>query len=108
MNEILTPENALARLAESGREFKLLFQHGTLEVEIYKPNRVDLQQPHRRDEVYVVISGSGWFVNGDTRQPFSSGEVLFAPAGVSHRFEDFTDDFVTWVFFYGPDGGEQP
>ena len=21
-------------------------------------------------------------------------------------FEDFTDDFSTWVFFYGPEGGE--
>jgi mannose-6-phosphate isomerase-like protein (cupin superfamily) len=46
------------------------------------------------------------FLNGGRRQPFGPGEVLFAPAGVEHRFEDFTDDFVTWVFFYGPEGGE--
>jgi hypothetical protein len=25
-----------------------------------------------------------------------------------HRFEDFTDDFATWVIFYGPEGGERP
>jgi hypothetical protein len=24
-----------------------------------------------------------------------------------HRFEEFTDDFYTWVIFYGPDGGEK-
>jgi hypothetical protein len=24
-----------------------------------------------------------------------------------HRFEDFTEDFSTWVFFYGPVGGEE-
>jgi hypothetical protein len=23
-----------------------------------------------------------------------------------HRFEDFTEDFLVWVFFYGPEGGE--
>ena len=23
-----------------------------------------------------------------------------------YRFVNFTDDFSTWVFFYGPDGGE--
>ena len=28
------------------------------------------------------------------------------PAGVVHRFEDFTDDFATWGMFYGPEGGE--
>jgi hypothetical protein len=28
-------------------------------------------------------------------------------AGVQHRFEEFSDDFATWVIFYGPEGGEQ-
>jgi hypothetical protein len=28
------------------------------------------------------------------------------PAGVPHRFVDFSDDFETWVVFYGPKGGE--
>lgn len=103
----LTPASALAALAEkSGREFVTLFQHGTLEVEIYKPDRVDRQTPHTRDEVYVVISGSGTFVNGEERHPFEAGEVLFVPAGAIHRFEGFTEDFATWVFFYGPEGGE--
>lgn len=35
------------------------------------------------------------------------GDVLFAPAGIEHRFENFSDDFVTWVIFYGPVGGEK-
>ena len=89
-----------------GPRFAPVFRHGTLEVEIYAPVEIDEQQPHTRDEVYVVISGSGFFVNGDTRQPFEAGEVLFVPAGVEHRFEDFSPDFATWVFFYGPEGGE--
>ncbi len=49
-----------------------------------------------------------WFVNEDRRHPFSVGDVLFVPAGVAHRFEDFSDDFGTWVVFYGPEGGERP
>ena len=103
----LTSAHALARLAEeSGRDYVAPFHHGTLEVGIYKPDRVDRQEPHTRDEVYVVISGSGTFVNGDERHPFEAGEVLFVPAGVAHRFEGFTEDFATWVFFYGPEGGE--
>lgn len=104
----LSPEAALAELAAAGKEFVTLFRHGTLEVEVYRPNGVDRQKPHAKDEVYVVISGSGTFVVGGERRPFGPGEVLFAAAGVEHRFEDFTADFATWVFFYGPPGGESP
>ncbi len=102
----LTISSALERLESENALFKELFSHGTLSVEIYKPVGDDPQAPHDRDEVYVVAAGSGWFVKGATRQPFETGEVLFVPAGVEHRFEDFTDDFATWVFFYGPAGGE--
>jgi mannose-6-phosphate isomerase-like protein (cupin superfamily) len=84
-----------------------IFEHGTLQVKMYRPAGTDLQQPHDRDEVYFVASGSGWFVNGSDRHPFASGDMLFVPTGVMHRFEDFTDDFFTWVVFYGPEGGEQ-
>ncbi len=105
--ERITPASAIAKLSEvGGRQFMGLFGHGSLEVEIYKPNNVDLQIPHTRDELYVVISGSGQFTNGEVRHPFQGGEVLFVPAGVEHRFENFTEDFATWVFFYGPEGGE--
>lgn len=106
MADRLTASCALQALAGSGSEFIEIFRHGSLVVEIYQPTKVDLQQPHSRDELYVVIAGSGFFVNGGVRHPFSAAEVLFVPAGVEHRFEEFTDDFATWVFFFGPEGGE--
>ncbi|MCI0700095.1 MAG: cupin domain-containing protein [Planctomycetia bacterium] len=106
-DERLTPSAALVTLASvPDRRFVTLFRYGTLEVEIYKPVDEDPQKPHSRDEVYVVISGTGVFLNGEIRRPFEPGEVLFVPAGVEHRFEEFSPDFATWVFFYGPEGGE--
>lgn len=45
-------------------------------------------------------------MNGERRDKFGPGDFLFAPAGLIHRFEDFTDDLVVWVLFYGPEGGE--
>ena len=102
----LTIDNALDELAQHHSTVIKLFSHGSLEVKIYKPERTDPQQPHTRDEVYVIATGTGHFINGNDKQPVCPGEVLFAPAGVEHRFVDFTDDFSTWVFFYGPEGGE--
>lgn len=106
MSKRLTITNALQELSVSDKPFKTLFEHGSLQVEIYKPDKVDLQKPHTRDELYVIASGSGEFVNGPNRQVVEPGEVLFVAAGVEHRFMNFTDDFSTWVFFYGPKGGE--
>ena len=40
--------------------------------------------------------------------PSAPGSLLFVPALRPHRFTQFTDDFSTWVVFYGPDGGERP
>ena len=98
---------ALALLPGAGGErFAKVLEHGSLLVEVYAPRGSDPQQPHTRDEAYVVVSGRGHFVNGAARHPFAPGDFLFVPAGVTHRFEDFTADLVVWVIFYGPEGGE--
>ena len=101
-----TPDGALEALGKSKADFVTLFKQGTLEVEIYRPVGVDRQKPHGKDELYVVIAGSGTFVHGAERAPFGPGDTLFVRAGIVHKFEDFTPDFATWVFFYGPEGGE--
>ena len=103
----LTVAEAIAQLpGPKGERFVELFRHGSLSVELYAPRGVDPQGPHTRDEVYAVVRGSGWFRNGNDRYRFGPGDVLFVPAGVVHRFEEFTDDVMVWVFFYGPEGGE--
>ncbi len=107
MKPRLTIRHALERLAAQDQPFELLFAHGSMEVEIYAPKGVDLQEPHTRDELYIIASGSGFFAHEKERHPVEAGEVLFVPAGDIHRFEDFSDDFSTWVVFYGPEGGEK-
>ena len=98
-------EAAASLPGPGGARFRQLMTHGSLEVEIYAPRGSDPQQPHARDELYLVVSGTGHYVSAAGRQPFGPGDLLFAAAGETHRFEDFSDDLVTWVLFYGPDGG---
>jgi len=89
-----------------GQRFATVFQHSSLLVEIYAPRGTDPQQPHTRDELYFVASGTGEFVCGDTRTTFGPTDILFAAAAVAHRFENFSGDLTVWVMFYGPEGGE--
>ncbi len=86
---------------------------GTMKLFFYEPRGIDAQPVHDQDELYVVVKGSGTFAVGAgegsmRRMPFGPGDAIFVPAGLPHRFEDFTDDFETWVIMYGPEGGELP
>ena len=107
MTKRYTVGNALELVAASAdKTYGVLLEHGTMELGYYRPAGTDPQQPHTQDEIYVVQSGSGTFICGEERHPFEPGEALFVPAGVVHRFEDFTADFAAWAIFYGPEGGE--
>lgn len=103
----IDPKVALKSLEGSKQRFNEVFAHGSLSVEVYKPIGQDNQTPHTWDEVYVIISGTGTFSKGGELYNFEAGDFLFVPAGMEHRFETFTDDFATWVIFYGPEGGEK-
>ena len=99
--------DAIARVAVASPSRSVgLFRHGSLLVKYYAPRGTDPQMPHTQDEIYVVAQGRGIFFDGTARQPFEPGDLLFAAAGVGHRFEAFSDDFGVWVMFYGPENGE--
>lgn len=84
-----------------------LLKLGSLTVRFYAPNTVDRQQPHTRDEVYVIARGSARFRCCGRDIPVEQGDVLTVPAYQEHLFVNFTSEFATWIFFYGPEGGER-
>lgn len=95
-------KEALAALpGPAGERWATMMRQGAFEVEFYAPRGTDPQQPHTRDEVYFVLQGKGIFWNGHSREPFVPGDVIFVPAGVPHRFEDFSDDLQLWAVFFG-------
>ena len=87
--------------------FTVVLKHGTMTIEFFAPQEVDTQTPHKQDEIYVIAKGHGTFWREGKRVSCKTGDILFVPAGMEHRFENFSDDFATWVIFYGPDGGEK-
>ncbi|MGC2234867.1 MAG: cupin domain-containing protein [Pyrinomonadaceae bacterium] len=102
-----TPEEFLARLPlpadekwREGVRFTNVFSKGDFELEFFAPRGKDYQNPHEKDEIYVIARGNGEFVKEDERMTFTAGDVLFVEAGVEHHFENFSDDFATWVIFF--------
>lgn len=92
---------ARSSLSVAPRNFIELFKYEDCSVELYSPTGKDSQHPHAQDELYIISSGSGMFRCEDRVLSFVTGDVLFVPAHAQHRFESFTEDFATWVVFFG-------
>ncbi len=101
-------EDILAHIPDEKADKRFFYpiHNGSMRVGLYAPRGHDPQQPHTQDELYIIAAGTGSFIKGDETRAFKTGDVIFVEAGILHRFEDFSDDFVTWVVFWGPEGGE--
>jgi mannose-6-phosphate isomerase-like protein (cupin superfamily)/ketosteroid isomerase-like protein len=86
---------------KDGERFTKVIANKDVTLFLFAPRIKDLQTPHDRDEFYIVAKGSGKFWCNNTTTSFKEGDLLFAPAGKEHRFENFSNDLVVWVIFYG-------
>lgn len=93
---------ATEKLSQHSKEFLLLFKTGTLDLELYKPHLVDKQSPHDRDEVYIIATGEATFDLEGKQTTVKTGDFLFVPAHAAHKFVEFSENFSTWVLFFGP------
>jgi len=91
---------------QADKPFTVLMKHGTMSVEYFAPQKKDSQTPHQQDELYIIARGHGHLDRNGELIVCKAGDVLFVPARMEHHFENFTDDFATWVIFYGQQGGE--
>lgn len=91
---------------ENALPFTVVLQHQSMSVEYFSPQNTDTQTPHLQDEIYVIAKGKAEFNRNGEIVFCSTGDVLFVPAGMEHRFQNFSNGFATWVIFYGPTGGE--
>lgn len=89
-----------------GERFTHVLKNESLNIFLYAPRGQDLQQPHGRDEFYIVQQGTGIFRMEEKAVNFKSGDLLFAPAKAEHNFESFSPDLIVWVIFFGDNKAE--
>ena len=88
------------RLEQGQGGYEIVHQSEGLELGVYvlvapEPDR---QQPHDRDEVYIVLSGRGTLQIADDSVALKEGDAAFVPAGVEHRFTGYEGLSVLVVF----------
>jgi mannose-6-phosphate isomerase-like protein (cupin superfamily) len=92
--------DAQRRLEKGSGGYEIVHESPGLEIGVYvlvapEPDR---QQPHDRDEVYVVLHGRGTLQVGDDSVELGEGEAAFVPAGVDHRFSGYEGLSVLVIF----------
>jgi mannose-6-phosphate isomerase-like protein (cupin superfamily) len=87
-------------LAEGKGGYRIVHRSPGLELGVYvlvvpEPDR---QQPHDRDEAYVVLDGRGTLrVEGESVN-LTRGQAAFVPAGADHQFTGYEGLSVLVVF----------
>ncbi|HET6643487.1 MAG TPA: cupin domain-containing protein [Gaiellaceae bacterium] len=88
------------RLAAGSGGYEIVHESPGMEVGVYvlvapEPDR---QQPHDRDELYVVLGGRGTLEIEGERIDLKEGEASFVPAGADHRFVGYEGLSVLVIF----------
>jgi len=94
------PRPATAKWPE-GEPYDCFLNQPGAQVLIFAPRSTDYQTPHNRDEAYFCVTGHATLEIDGKPQPLAAGDFAWVPKNVSHRFIDISDDFVTWVAFFG-------
>ena len=71
---IVTISEAIEELKkETEQKFAVVMKHDAMSVEYFAPEKIDLQQPHMQDEIYVIVSGNS--------QLYRNGEIINSGKG---------------------------
>jgi mannose-6-phosphate isomerase-like protein (cupin superfamily) len=70
---------------------------------VLQPGEEDTQTPHDSDEVYYVISGTGFLKIKDEDYKVSKNKLFFVAKNVEHFFHGNTNELKVLYFFGGPD-----
>ncbi len=103
----ITSSEAIEKLKKGGTDLVQLSKYGNLSFDIYKPRGTDMQVPHDRDEIYMVISGKGTLNCNNKRTNYNQGDIVFVPAGTEHRWEGYSNDFYAWALLTTPNKGDK-
>lgn len=92
--------------AQSGKFYKTTLFHShnlLLGLNCLEPGQVQSPHDHAdQDKFYYVVEGSGRFWLGDERVTAVAGQVVWAPAGVTHGVANEAEDRLTLLVGIAP------
>lgn len=100
MSHISTTELA-NQLREEDNSYVELLSEESMRVELAQYPNPEPKTPHKEDELYVILSGSGKVHVGSESYDVDEGDVVHVERGVEHDFFDIENDITALIVFTG-------
>lgn len=89
----------IERLEQEDTNYVEVLTEDSLSVELAQYPNPEPKTPHKTDELYFIISGSGMVQVGNERYAVDEGDVVYVKQGVEHDFFDIDDEITALVIF---------
>lgn len=89
------------RLTQENRSYVELLSEDSIRVELAHYPNPEPKTPHKEDELYVILSGSGMVHVGSETYDVDEGDVVYVEQGVEHDFFEIEDEITALVVFAG-------
>lgn len=98
MSHVSTSDLA-EQLEQEDTNYLEVLSEESLSVELARYPNPEPKTPHKTDELYFIISGSGKVHVGSERYTVAEGDVVYVEQGVEHDFFDINDEITALIVF---------
>jgi len=89
------------QLGEDDEHYLEVLSEESVRVELAEFPNPEPKTPHKEDELYFVISGSGMVHVGGETHAVEEGDIVYVEQGMEHDFFDIEDTMTVLVVFTG-------
>lgn len=89
------------QLRDGEKNYAEVLSEGTMHVELARYPNPSPKHPHKEDELYYIIEGSGMVSVGEETFAVSDGDVVFVEQGTEHDFFDVDEEITALIVFAG-------
>lgn len=89
------------QLKQETKSYVELLSEESMRVELARYPNPEPKTPHKEDELYVILSGSGRVHVGSETYDVDEGDVVYVEQGVEHDFFDIEDEITAVIVFAG-------
>ncbi|MEF8936899.1 cupin domain-containing protein [Halobacteriaceae archaeon SHR40] len=100
MSHVSTTE-LVEQLEQEDRHYGEVLSEQSMSVEIARYPNPAPKTPHKEDELYYIIAGSGTASVDEETFTIEEGDVVYVEKGVQHDFYDIDDELVALIVFAG-------
>ncbi|MFT4922056.1 MAG: mannose-6-phosphate isomerase-like protein (cupin superfamily) [Haloarculaceae archaeon] len=91
----------ITQLTEEDKHYAEVLSDEAISVELAQYPNPAPRHPHKEDELYYIIAGSGMVDVGDETYAVEEGDVVYVEQGLEHDFYEVEDTITALVVFAG-------